>query len=76
MLDEFYSLAFKKKIYVGLEELQGDLDEWLVKYNQRRTHQGKRCDGKTPMETFSENLPLAKEKMLDMKGEDCLALAA
>jgi len=28
------------------------------------------------METLGENLPLANEKMLDMKGEDRLALAA
>lgn len=76
ILDEFYSIAFRKKIYLALEELQEDLDEWLVKYNQRRTHQGKRCEGKTPMETFEENLPLAREKMLDMKGNDRLALAA
>jgi transposase InsO family protein len=76
ILDEFYSIAFRKKIYLALEELQEDLDEWLVKYNQRRTHQGKRCEGKTPMETFEENLPLARKKMLDMKGNDRLALAA
>jgi transposase InsO family protein len=75
ILDEFYSIAFRKKIYLALEELQEDLDQWLVKYNQRRTHQGKRCEGKTPMETFEENLPLARKKMLDMKGNDRLALA-
>ncbi len=71
MLDEFYSIAFRKKIYLTLDELQQDLDEWLIRYNQ-----GKRCQGKTPMETFKENLPLAKEKMLDMKEKDRLALAA
>ena len=74
--NEFYAIAFRKKIYLSLEELQGDLDEWLVKYNERRPHQGKRCEGKTPMETFEENLPLARKKMLDMKGNDRLALAA
>ena len=76
MLDEFYSIAFRKKIYLTLDELQQDLDEWLIRYNTQRTHQGKRCQGKTPMETFKENLPLAKEKMLDMKEKDRLALAA
>ena len=59
-----------------LDELQEDLDEWLVKYNLRRTHQGKRCQGKTPMKTFMENLPLAKEKMLCIESEDRLAIAA
>lgn len=75
ILDEFYCIAFRKKIYLGLEELQRDLDEWLDKYNQRRPHQGKRCEGKTPIQTFDENLPLAREKMLDMKGNGRLTLA-
>jgi hypothetical protein len=34
-------------------------------YNNNRTHQGKYCFGKTPMQTFLDTLPLAKEKMLD-----------
>jgi transposase InsO family protein len=76
ILDEFYNIAFRKKIYAGVEDLQRDLDEWLVKYNTTRAHQGKRCQGKTPMETFLENLPLAKEKMLGIEGEHRLALAA
>jgi transposase InsO family protein len=76
ILDEFYSIAFRKKIYLTVQELQEDLDRWLDRYNNQRTHQGKRCQGKTPMETFQENLPLAKEKILDMESEDRLALAA
>lgn len=75
VLDDFYRVAFRKKIYVTLDELQKDLDDWMVDYNTKRPHQGKRCQGKTPMETFRENVPLAKEKILDMK-EDKLALAA
>ena len=73
-LDEFYKIAFRKKIYMNLDELQTDLDEWLVKYNNRRTHQGKRCQGRTPMQTFMENLLLAKEKMLGIESNDRLAL--
>jgi len=76
ILDEFYSIAFRKKIYLTLVELQEDLDSWLLKYNNHRPHQGKRCQGRTPTETFLENLPLAKEKMLDMESNDRLALAA
>jgi len=63
--DEFYSIAFRKKIYLTVEELQQDLDAWLNRYNNRRTHQGKRCQGRTPMTTFTENLPMAKEKMIN-----------
>jgi len=76
ILEEFYSVAFRKKIYHSLDELQRDLDEWIVKYNHRRPHQGKRCQGRTPMETFLENLPLAKDKILSKQNENCLAVAA
>ena len=76
ILDEFYSIAFRKKIYLNLDELQQDLDEWMQKYNKRRTNQGKRCQGRTPMETFLDNLPLAKEKMLSRKEDQVLTAAA
>ncbi len=39
-LDEFYSIAFRKKIYLSLDEMQQDLDAWLVKYNTQRTPPG------------------------------------
>lgn len=63
--DEFYAIAFRKKIYHSIEELQADLDQWLQDYNQERTHSGKYCFGKTPYQTFQDAKPLAKEKMLD-----------
>ena len=52
MLDEFYRVAFRKKLYRSIAELQADLDEWLRQYNEVRTHQGRWCYGKTPMQTF------------------------
>lgn len=67
--NEFYAIAFRKKIYRTLEELQLDLDAWIVEYNCERTHSGKYCFGKTPMETFLDSITLAQEKMLDEKLE-------
>src|SRR3989449_1412789 len=64
VLDEFYRVAFRKKIYRTIEELQTDLDAWLVDYNEQRPHQGRWCFGKTPMQTFLDALPLAKEKLM------------
>jgi hypothetical protein len=61
----FYAVAFRKKIYNNLDELQADLDNWIRYYNEERTHSGKYCFGKTPMETFLDTLQLAKEKKLD-----------
>jgi len=63
--NEFYQIAFRKKLYHSLEELQEDLDLWLKDYNEQRTHSGKYCYGKTPMQTFEETKHLAKEKMLE-----------
>ncbi len=47
VLQEFYQVAFRKKIYRALDELQPDLDKWLAEYNNQRTHQGKMCCGRT-----------------------------
>jgi transposase InsO family protein len=63
--EEFYAIAFRKKIYTTLEEIQKDLDQWLDWYNKERTHSGKYCFGKTPWQTFQESTPLALEKQLD-----------
>ena len=67
VLNEFYRVTFRKKIYSDLESLQADLDEYIMNYNIQRTHQGKRCQGKTPMETFIEGKQLFLEKNLKEK---------
>jgi transposase InsO family protein len=64
VLDEFYRVAFRKKIYRSIDELQADLDSWIVEYNEVRSHQGRWCYGKTPMQTFLDALPMAREKLL------------
>ena len=63
--NEFYAIAFRKKIYKSLEEMQKDLDEWVHYYNNERPHSGKYCFGKTPMQTFQETIHLAQEKALE-----------
>jgi hypothetical protein len=47
--------------YQTLAELRADLDAWLVAWNARRPHQGRWCYGKTPLQTFLDSVPLAKE---------------
>ena len=64
VLDEFYRIAFRKRIYATIEQLQGDLDAWMTEYNHVRSHQGRWCYGKTPMQTFLDTLPIAKEKSI------------
>lgn len=63
--EEFYQVAFRKKIFHSIEELQADLDQWLWQYNHERTHTGKYCFGRTPYQTFQDTKHLAQEKMLD-----------
>jgi transposase InsO family protein len=63
VLNEFYRVAFRKKLYTTLEEIQADLDVWLREYNETRPHQGRWCFGKTPMQTFLDSMPLAQEKI-------------
>jgi hypothetical protein len=65
-LNEFYQIAFRKKIYATLEELQAGLDAWLVAYNHERTHQGKMCCGRTPIETFEDGKRISAEKSLNL----------
>lgn len=63
ILDEFYKVTFRKKIYKSIDELQKDLDDWLYYYNYQRTHQGKMCCGRTPMETLLDGKRIWQEKV-------------
>ncbi len=58
-------VAFRKKIYRALDELQADLDKWLAEYNNQRTHQRKMCCGRTPMATLHDGKQLWREKDLN-----------
>jgi transposase InsO family protein len=64
--NEFYASAFRRKLYRSIEELQVDVDAWMASYNAERTHTGKYCYGKTPMQTFIDSAHLAHEKQLDL----------
>jgi len=65
--DEFYAVAFRKKLYKTLEEVQADLDEFMAYYNDRRTNQGKYCQGRTPDQTFTDGLELYNKYVYDME---------
>jgi transposase InsO family protein len=65
MLQEFYQIAFRKKLYESIEQLQHDVDRWLKSYNEDRPHSGRYCFGKTPMQTFLDSKQLVEQKMLD-----------
>ena len=66
VLNEFYRIAFRKKVYESIESLQKDLHVWLKEYNEQRPHTGKYCFGKTPMQTWLDSVDLAEAKLLDL----------
>jgi transposase InsO family protein len=74
MQEEFYAVAFRKKIYNSLVDLQADVDIWLDHYNKERPHSGKYCFGKTPWQTWNETLYLTKNKMLDTQFQNDVSL--
>lgn len=63
ILQEFYQVTFRRKIYQSLAELQADLDIWIAYYNAERTHQGKMCCGRTPLQTLIAGKEVWKEKV-------------
>ena len=66
VLQEFYQVAFRRKLYHSLHELQTDLDDWMEHYNSQRTHQGKMCCGRTPMQTLLAGKQLWQEKVAQL----------
>ena len=70
VLQEFYQIAFRKKVYRQLEEIQKDLDAWMHTYNHERTHQGKMCCGRTPMQTLLDAKSIWKAKVEDLNNKD------
>ena len=63
-------MAFRRKVYRSVEEIQVDLDQWLGQYNNERTHSGRYCYGKTPMQTFMDSIPLARERLFGHEESD------
>lgn len=61
----------------GLEVIPGDLfmqdiplysfsDDWLASYNNDRTHQGKMCCGRTPMQTLIDGKEVWHDKITSL----------
>jgi transposase InsO family protein len=61
ILDEFFRIASRTKSVERVEQLQTDLDAWLVYYNTGRPHQGYRNMGRRPVEVLNAYL---KERAL------------
>lgn len=64
--EEFYEITFRKKVYSDLETLQADLDAWVNDYNLKRSHQGKMCCGRTPLQTLLDGRELWDQKVSEL----------
>ncbi len=65
LLQEFYQVAFRRRVFETIDQLQKELDTWIEFYNTERTHQGKMCCGRTPLETLIDGKTVWAEKRLD-----------
>ncbi|BBE09755.1 Transposase [Mycoavidus cysteinexigens] len=63
ILQEFYQVTFRRKIYSSIEQLQNDLEDWLAYYNNDRTHQGKMCCSRTPIQTLIDGKEAWRDKI-------------
>lgn len=64
ILQEFYQITFREKVYDSIDALQADLDEWIDFYNNECMHQAKMCCGRTPMETLEDGRKVWAEKLV------------
>ena len=64
--EEFYEITFRKKVYSDLDTLQTDLDAWVNDYNLERSHQGKMCCGRTPLQTLLDGRELWNQKVSEL----------
>lgn len=71
--DEFYEVAFRKKLYRTLTEIQEDLDAFMETYNQDRTNQGRYCQGRTPLQTLMDGKELYQRYVFDNNVEEITA---
>lgn len=64
ILDEHFRVMGRKKFYESVEEMQKDLDAYLVQYNQKRPHQGRLMNGRVPYQMFKQGLSKNRKKNL------------
>ena len=66
ILNEFYQITFRKKLYATLEELLKDLEVLMDYYNNDSDHQGKMCcgGGGTPIQTLTDGKSIWDQKNL------------
>ena len=60
LLDECFRVQGRQIWYIGIDEIQRDLDRFLRYYNLERSHQGYRLKGRTPAQALMEALGITR----------------
>lgn len=69
LLDEHFRVEGRRTWFETIEEMQVVLDKYLVAYNQKRPHQGRNMNGRTPAQAFVDGLPKSKQQKGELKGK-------
>jgi transposase InsO family protein len=69
LLDEHFRVEGRRTWFETVEEMQTVLDDYLVGYNQRRPHQGRGMNGRTPVVAFVDGLLKPQQPKEDSKTE-------
>ena len=69
-LDEHFRIQGRAKWYESVEQMQADLDVYLVKYNTQRPHQGRGMEGRTPLTVFEAGLKLVPKEAEEQKDHE------
>lgn len=69
LLDEHFRIKGREKFYESVAEMQVDLEEYLVRYNTKRPHQGRGMNGTTPLKAFRKGLRLRPKTKKEEKPE-------
>ena len=69
LLDEHFRVEGRRTWFETIDEMQVVLDEYLVGYNQRRPHQGRGMNGRTPAVAFVDGLPKTNQQKEDKQPE-------
>lgn len=60
LLDECFRVQGRQTWYIGIDEIQRDLDRFLRYYNLERSHQGYRLKGRTPVQALMDALAITE----------------
>jgi transposase InsO family protein len=69
LLDEHFRVEGRRTWFETVEEMQQVLDSYIDGYNQRRPHQGRGMNGRTPAVAFVQGLPKSQQQREDKRAE-------